>query len=214
MADQFRSGTRPKRPLVQRWLALCAGLATMVAGASLLTPQIARAGANPHPIISKADAAVPSEASIWLKQHPISNCSDIPGGHRDGPNLICSGTCPQLPSHTNCQGKDPGAQGCGAFTNQSVYDGTEDGRADIYTDNRYSTACESNWSRTETNGIDALALSAGIWYCVNDCGGAYFSTVTSKIMWSVMDWSPANGSYPCVLAYGGSDYGGNSTKCF
>jgi len=163
---------------------------------------------------------------LALSTLPAAFAGSIGGSHRyqvshESPRLdvaaLASGTSPTCSGYT-CDNKDPVQTGCSstAYTASSAplkYNGVTYGEVD----NRYSTACATNWARTIGYGANGSALKF-VWVCRTTgsrqgCSDVYSNT--AQTIYSNQLYAP---SPICAVAHGDIDLSyadatGSATAC-
>jgi hypothetical protein len=203
-----RSASRRMRPLRKnRWVTFA--LVATATFALAAVPKHAFAGSNPIPPLPNAqDSPVPDEVAVYVQLHPdqasiVAQNAAPPVFYTScGTGAGCYPTysCPQRPSPSNCDGYNPGYEGCNGSNNQSLYAGPTPGGTG-WVDNRWSSRCLSNWARARTTGSQPVHLDSYAWYGNNSL--EYDDHETSHQAWTAMLYSPGNPyPYPCVYVYG------------
>lgn len=166
----------------------------------------------------KLDAAALSCTSALQTCHVSIGGTCVPptNATTSTPAIDAPGGCAEGPSQQICNHQDPNNTGCAGdgVTNEEVYDGDAPNLDKVFTDNRWSSKCQSNWARTFENGNYGQTLDAGVDYD-NGSDGDY-QTYNGNYMWSNMLWG-GSGSRP-VCAYGSgtatASPGTGYTRCY
>jgi hypothetical protein len=208
-----------------RWVWRC--LASSVIAITVLVavgirPIGALAGANPHPSrASSTSQSVPDETVVWCqRQRQLGHtkaaasfpCNDARSS-RAVPDCVvtrASTGCDNYGCYAaSCTGQDPAQTGCatGAKTNQDLYVGAAwdpNAYEETFVDNRWSSSCQANWTRTWTNGGYSVWLDSHIGYGTAPWDSSWdnqnFSGVYTMIWDNMLDGGAGT---PCTSSWGG-----------